>query len=82
MDFCKKNPLSKGAEPGSVTLTGKGRGAVRLLPQPLSRPHNVDLLSYSETDDSGDSGEENTVGTIQPSRSPLGVNLTTLHLKW
>ncbi len=67
-----KNPLSEWAKPGSVTRTGKGRGTIRMFPQPESRPQNIALPSSSESDDSRDSREETIGGTTKHSCSPLG----------
>ncbi len=69
-----KNSLLKGADPGSVTRPGKGRGVAKLFSRSKNRLHLICLPSSSESDDSNSSGGEDVEVDTQPSQPPLGSN--------
>ncbi len=59
-----KTSGSEGAKPGLVPGAGRGRGAVRLLPDTPLKPESVQLPDNAESSDTDEESEE---GTLPPS---------------
>ncbi len=73
-----KTSRSEGANPALVPGAGRGRGAVRLLPDTMLKPESVQLPDNSESSDTDEESEEGTQGLHTLSRRANPTSLLSL----